>query len=84
MAAHMGLDACYNILNFNDVASSFQLFPGTTKAVGLRLYIDYDCLGGSTDVLQLYSPTLPASIDNQATSCTYSYSLVYHLLSCGG
>jgi hypothetical protein len=74
VAAHYGTSQCYNVLPINDDASSFQLFAEPTQAVGLRLYRDIDCLGDHVDVLEYYSPSLPAGFDNVATSCTRSFS----------
>jgi hypothetical protein len=70
VAAHYGTEQCYNILPFNDAASSFQLFAGTTGAVGLQLFYDLDCFGNSVEVRQFYAPNMPAGFDNQVTSCT--------------
>lgn len=70
VAAHYGTEQCYNILPFNDAASSFQLFAGTTGAVGLQLFYDLDCFGNSVEVRQFYAPSMPAGFNNQVTSCT--------------
>ncbi|ELR15733.1 carbohydrate binding domain cbm49 protein [Acanthamoeba castellanii str. Neff] len=68
VAAHYGTEQCYNILPFNDAASSFQLFAGTTGAVGLQLFYDLDCFGNSVEVRQFYAPSMPAGFNNQVTS----------------
>jgi hypothetical protein len=65
-----GTSQCYNILPINDDASSFQLFAGTTGAVGLQLFTDVNCVGSSVEVRQNYSPSLP-NFDNTASSCTF-------------
>jgi hypothetical protein len=82
VAAHYGTEQCYNILPFNDAASSFQLFAGTTGAVGLQLFYDLDCFGNSVEVRQFYAPSMPAGFNNQVTSCTSLSLSVCQILTC--
>jgi len=64
--------ACYSIPpNLFEVVSSFQVFANfevSPRAIGLILYSNADCTGYSESIAQYYAPTLPASIDNGASS----------------
>lgn len=69
-----GPSRCYNLVPYNDVTSSFYLYPGETGARGLRVYEDLDCLGATSDFITEYQANLGA-FDNRVSSCMFSFLL---------